>query len=132
MVGFLVITHGELAASLLSVARMLGAESEHIRAIGLTEKDGPEDFYVRVCHEIEDLNDGDGVIALTDLFGGTPFNTAFRAAQVYDMPVMTGVNLPMILSAVFDFGEEKDRDQIVQALSETGKDQIQKYGKVQK
>lgn len=130
MVSFLVVTHGELANALLSVAQMLGAQSDRVHTISLTEVEGPEEFYERVCQAIESLDDGDGVIALADLFGGTPFHAVFRAAQTYGVPVVTGVNLPMILSAIFDFDEEKDRDRIVRSLCETGKEQIQTYGKL--
>ena len=130
MVGFLIITHHELAASLLSAARMLGADTEHMRAVGLVEDEGPEAFAARVSRVIQEADMGDGVIALADLFGGTPFNTVFRIAQQQEVSIVTGVNLPMILAAAFELEETQSREEMADALREAGAGQIRTYGKV--
>lgn len=130
MVGFLIITHHELAASLLSAARMLGADTEHMRAVGLTENEGPEAFAGRVSQAVEEVDTGDGVIALVDLFCGTPFNTIFRLAQQMEVSVVTGVNLPMLLTAAYEVDETQSREELAETLRDAGAEQIRAYGKV--
>ena len=130
MVGFLIITHHELASSLLSAARMLGADTERMRAVGLMEDEGPEAFAERVSQAVREADTGDGVIALADLFGGTPFNTIFRIAQQKEVSVVTGVNLPMILAAAFEPEKTQSREEMADALRDAGAGQIRTYGKV--
>lgn len=126
MVGFLVAAHGGLADSLLAAAQMLGGQTDSIAALGLMEKEGPDEFYERVCRALEKLDTGDGVVALVDLFGGTPFNTVFRASREYNVSIVAGVNLPMILSAVFDFDGNQSREETAELLCGTGKEQIRR------
>ena len=130
MVGFLIITHHELAGALLAAARMLGADTGHMRAVGLRAEEGPEAFLMRVEQAVKEADTGDGVVALADLFGGTPFHTVFRIAQQRDVSVVTGVNLPMILAAAFELDGMQSREEAAKALCELAAGQIRVYGKV--
>lgn len=130
MVGFLLVTHGELGQSLLEAARMLGAETEGILPVSLGHMEGPEEFEKKVAEAVRKADQGEGVVALVDLLGGTPFNTAFRVAQEYPVSVIAGVNLPIILAAILECADGESREQIADKLSEMGREQIRVYGRI--
>lgn len=101
MVGIVVASHGSLAAGMLDAIELLSGEQRAIRAIGLQRGDSPEAFKDKVEEAINSVNEGDGVLALVDLFGGTPSNAVAQLLGRDDLNAVAGVNLPMLLSVVF-------------------------------
>ncbi len=99
MVGLIVISHGDFAKGLLSASRMIMGEQDGVKAIGLQPEEGPEDLKETLKKAIENVDHGQGVLILADLFGGTPSNTA---AYLLDdnVEVITGFNLPMFLELI--------------------------------
>ena len=91
MVGILVISHGQLANELLAAARTIEpALVEQTRAITLEWNVDPEQARA-------ELDTGDGVMVLTDMFGGTPTNLSLGFLDPARSEVVTGVNLPMVI-----------------------------------
>ncbi len=99
MVGILVATHGGLAAGLLDSASMIAGKPEFALAESLQPQDSPEGFRDRLAKAVHELDQGDGVLILTDLFGATPANSALYLLSDR-VEVLTGVNLPMLLEAI--------------------------------
>lgn len=98
MVGVLVISHGRLAAELLSAARTIEpALVENARAITLEWNTDPETARGEIAKALVDLDSGEGVIVLTDMFGGTPTNLSLGFLDPTRSEVITGVNLPMLI-----------------------------------
>ena len=97
-VGLLIITHNDIGASLLTTAtRMLGTCPLPARALAVTEDSERASLEVHALGMAEELDMGDGVLVLTDLFGSTPANIA-RSLQAHPaVRVLTGVNLPMLV-----------------------------------
>ena len=98
MVGLLLVTHGDLAKSLLNSAALIMGEAP------LIDGDDVDDLKEKVKSAIQRLNDqsdGDGVLVLVDLFGGSPSNATARSLHELGDSVkakcVTGVNLPMLL-----------------------------------
>ena len=83
-----------------------------------------------MAEAVRKADQGEGVVALVDLLGGTPFNTAFRVAQEYPFSVIAGVNLPIILAAILECADGESREQIADKLSEMGREQIRVYGRI--
>lgn len=104
MIGVLIIGHGSFPAGLLDAATMIMGEQEQIKSIGLQPEQGPDELLESVRFHSERLNSGKGVLILADLFGGSPANTAaYLVADEetdFDVDVVTGVNLPMLLEAL--------------------------------
>jgi PTS system mannose-specific IIA component len=106
MVGIIVASHGMFAGEALKSAAMLVGRGEKIASEGVLETDTPETFYQRVQKIIEEVDDGDGVVAMVDLFGGTPNNTVFQLKREKNVRIVTGFNLPMLIYAITERNEE--------------------------
>jgi mannose PTS system EIIA component len=98
MVGILVLSHGRLANELLAAARTIEpALAEQVRAITLEWNLDPEAGRSEIALALKELDTGEGVIVLTDMFGGTPTNLSLGFLDPARSEVVTGVNLPMLI-----------------------------------
>lgn len=98
LVGGVVVTHGNLATELVSAAEtIINEDIHHVTAISIGWHDDVETAREQIGKAIERVNQGAGVLVLTDMFGGTPTNLASTFLGRAPIEVVTGVNLPMIL-----------------------------------
>ncbi len=105
MVGLMVITHNQIGAALIETAtRMLDSCPMPVEVISVTAADNPEDILQQSGEKLARINQGDGVIVLTDMYGSTPSNIAIQICENHDKNkkrgnavVITGVNLPMLV-----------------------------------
>jgi mannose PTS system EIIA component len=97
MIGKLILTHGGLARELLSAAQTISGRLSNFEAVSLDWNDGIEEAKAQISAAIERLDQGQGVLILTDMYGGTPCNVATAFQQVGKVEILTGVNLPMVL-----------------------------------
>ena len=93
----LVLTHGPLGETLLESARTIAGETPNVSALALDWSDTFEEAHRKVRQALERLENGDGVLILTDMYGGTPFNVARSLVEPGRVEIVTGVNLPMVL-----------------------------------
>ncbi len=101
MVGILLITHGTLGEALLrSATHTLGGRPERAEHIGVTELDAPESLLARGREALARIDDGAGVLVLTDMFGATPANVAAKLLQNGRVEGLSGANLPMLVRAL--------------------------------
>ncbi len=96
MVGLVVATHGQLAAELLRTAEGIVGKLERARAVSIAATSSMEASRAELGDAIRAVDDGDGVLVVTDMFGGTPANLALTFLDER-IEVLTGVNLPMLL-----------------------------------
>jgi PTS system mannose-specific IIA component len=97
-VGLLLITHNDIGAALLHTAsRMLGRCPLAARALAVTEECKPDRLRVEAQALVEQLDTGEGVLVLTDLFGSTPSNIANTLQTSCERRVLAGVNLSMLV-----------------------------------
>ena len=97
MIGGLIVTHGRLAIELLNAAETITGEIDHIAAVSLGWHDDVGTAAAMVQKGLERVNTGDGVVILTDMFGGTPTNIASTFLNEGKVEIVTGVNLPMLI-----------------------------------
>jgi mannose PTS system EIIA component len=97
MIGILLVTHGRLAEELRAAALTIQPGLERILAIALDWSETGEDAREKIRHGIEEADAGEGVVLLTDMFGGTPTNLALPFLRKDKVEILTGVNLPMVL-----------------------------------
>ena len=97
MIGTLILTHGALARELLNAAQVIAGDLPNFDALCLDWEDGQEEASEKILASIARLDQGDGILILTDMYGGTPFNVARQFAQEGRIEVLCGVNLPMVL-----------------------------------
>jgi len=108
MIGKLIVSHGRLAEELLAAARNIAGEVTGIRALSLDWSEGSDEAEASIGREIEALDDGDGVLVLTDMFGDTPCNAAVALSHRGRVEIVSGVNLPMVVRLACASPEEAD------------------------
>ncbi len=107
MVGGVIVTHGQLANELVSAAEMIVEEIHHITAVSIGWHDDVDVAREEIERAIQRVDTGQGVLLLTDMFGGTPTNIAATFLGQANVEVVTGVNLPMVIKlATQDQAEE--------------------------
>ncbi|MFP4062575.1 MAG: PTS sugar transporter subunit IIA [Halochromatium sp.] len=129
-VAVLLITHNRIGAELLETAtRMFGGCPLAALAIDVHEQDDPDQLRLHIQQCAERLDDGGGLLVLTDLYGSTPANVTDALRQRRQVRVLSGVNLPMVvrvlnyrqleLSALADKALSGGRDGVLGCIQES-------------
>ena len=101
MIGILLITHGSYGEALVQNAcHVLNKRPPQLNQLGLSAQDDPLDLLPLARQMLHLVDDGDGVLLLSDLFGATPSNLALKLLEPGRGEGLTGVNLPMLLRAL--------------------------------
>lgn len=96
-VGLLIVTHGDIGQALLETATgMLGLCPLRTQALGVRQDCEPQEILAQAHRLISDLDEGSGVLVLTDMYGSTPSNIA-GALRDTNVSVIAGLNLPMLV-----------------------------------
>jgi PTS system mannose-specific IIA component len=99
VIGLLVAAHQNLGEALLRAAEGIVGPVEGAAALSLTYDEDPEKARARFEEAVRRLDDGSGVLILTDMFGGTPTNMSLPFLEEGKVEVLTGVNLPVLIKA---------------------------------
>jgi mannose PTS system EIIA component len=97
MIGLVLVTHGRLAVEFVTAMEHVVGPQEAIAPICIGPEDDMEARRGDISAAIEKVDDGSGVIVLTDLFGGTPSNLAISLMKPGKTEVIAGINLPMLI-----------------------------------
>ena len=97
MIGLVLVTHGRLASEFITAMEHVDGPQQRIEAICIGPEDDMEGRRNDIAEAIATVDDGAGVIILTDLFGGTPSNLAISLMESDKIEVIAGVNLPMLI-----------------------------------
>lgn len=101
MVGIVIVTHVMLGDALLACARhIMQRDVPNLAHLAVSKADDPDEVLERARRICESLDDGSGVLLLTDIYGGTPSNVAGRLIQPGRIEAVAGVNLPMLVRAL--------------------------------
>ena len=101
MVGILIVSHGTFGESLIhSASHVLGKRPLFLRQLGVTVHDDPDAILPVAEDLIRFLDQGQGVLVLTDIYGATPSNIAVKLLQPGRVEGLAGVNLPMLVRAL--------------------------------
>jgi PTS system mannose-specific IIA component len=119
MIGILIVTHQELAEALLSVWDLILGRQEAIAAVSLDPSAAPEVSRQQIQRGLSQVNDGNGVIILTDMLGGTPSNLTLSFLQEGKVEVVTGVNLPMLMKLAH-IRDQQDLREAALTLKQSG------------
>ncbi len=112
MIGILIISHCDLGRELLNAAELILGKLEAADSVSIMQTTTSEDVLKTISEKIKALDSGQGVLVLTDMFGGTPSNLSLSFLKEESVEVLTGVNLPMVVAVA------QDRDRL--PLSELG------------
>jgi len=97
MIGIVLVTHGRLADELISALEHVVGPQERTATVCIGPEDDVEKRRAEILESVARVNDGSGVVLLTDMFGGTPSNLAISIMDQDDVEVLAGVNLPMLI-----------------------------------
>ncbi|MEA3388389.1 MULTISPECIES: PTS sugar transporter subunit IIA [Sphingobium] len=97
MIGLVLVTHGSLATEFVVAMEHVVGPQQQIATICIGPEDDMELRRADIAAAVGRVNDGSGVILLTDLFGGTPSNLAISLLKAGEIEVIAGINLPMLI-----------------------------------
>ncbi len=97
MIGGVVVTHGQLAAELVSAAETIVGDLPHVKAVSIGWHEDVQDARAEIAAAIAAVAGPEGVLIATDMFGGTPANLGITFLEPGKVEVVTGVNLPMLI-----------------------------------
>ena len=114
MIGIVVVSCGKVALEMKRSAEiLLGRKINHLRQVSVDPKKGLSGSKGNLTRAIKDVDDGDGVLILADLYGSTPCNICMPYIAKHRVELVSGMNLPMLVKAVMvresiDFGKFAD------------------------
>lgn len=97
MIGMVLVTHGRLADELVAALEHVVGPQEMTKTVCIEADDDMERRRADILSAVADVDSGDGVVVLTDMFGGTPSNLAISIMDRASVEVIAGVNLPMLI-----------------------------------
>jgi mannose PTS system EIIA component len=123
MIGVVVVTHGQLATELLNAAETIVGDLPRFAAVSIGWHDDTEDARTEIEQAIARVEEGAGVLILTDMFGGTASNLAMSFLSQGRVEVITGVNLPMLIKLA-NLPEQSDLLASAREMREHGRNAI--------
>ncbi len=115
MIGLVLVTHGRLAQEFIAAMEHVVGPQQNVAAICIGPDDDMEKRRKEILDSVARAEEGDGVVLLTDMFGGTPSNLAISVLDKGKVEVIAGVNLPMLIKLTSVRGKETLRKAVVQA-----------------
>lgn len=122
-VGGVIVSHGQLATELVAAAETVVGDSSHIIAVSIGWHDDVESAKAEIERAIAQVNNGNGVLIMTDMFGGTPTNIAAMFLKENEIEIVTGVNLPMVIKLASQH-KETTLAEMAKLAEEQGKQSI--------
>lgn len=122
MIGIVIVAHGGLAREYLAaIEHVIGAQSG-IRAVAIQADHDRAAKELEICKAADEVDQGDGVVLVTDLYGGSPSNLSLMACRPGDRRILYGANLPMLIKLAKS--RKKSVPEAVRAALEAGKKYI--------
>jgi PTS system mannose-specific IIA component len=124
MIGILIVAHGSLADSLVECAtHVLGQRPRGLATLDFIGHADPDERQKALQARLAELDEGDGILVLTDMYGATPSNTLCRLLEPAHIEGVSGANLPMLLKAL-NYRDTLALPQLVERIVEGGRNSI--------
>jgi mannose PTS system EIIA component len=115
MIGMVLVTHGRLACEFRAALEHVVGPQQQLNVITIDPDDDMDGRRQDIMDAIHHVDTGEGVVVLTDMFGGTPSNLAISAMNGSNVEVVAGINLPMLIKLASVRDESKLQDAVIQA-----------------
>ena len=122
-VGVLIVSHYRLGEEMLQALRLIVPDSPRFLAVGIEPKQTVDEMRSAIAEALDAADTGDGVLILTDMFGGTPSNISLSFLKEHRVEVVTGVNLPMLIKLA-TLTEDKPVEELATFVKEYGQRNI--------
>lgn len=129
MLKVLVITHGKIGQELISTAELITGKQDSVEAIELSSNESLAVLSARIEEKLKTSNQSEGVLILTDMLGGTPCNASLPFSKKYNIEIISGVNLYMLIS-VFLNRDKIGINELTQKIIAEGKKSIEDVKKI--
>lgn len=129
MIGLVLVTHGQLASQFVAAMEHVVGPQEHVVSICIGPDDDMEQRRRDILEAVDQVDQEDGVILLTDMFGGTPSNLAISIMDKAKVEVIAGINLPMLIKLA-SVREQMSLSEAVDKAQESGRKYISVASKV--
>jgi len=123
MIGGVIVSHGKLAEELLNALTIILGEAPNIEAISIGWYDDVEESKKKISQSLKKVDQKNGVIIFTDMFGGTPSNLSFSFLTENKIEIITGVNLPMLIKFV-SLQRNNNLREVAKKVADQGKKNI--------
>jgi mannose PTS system EIIA component len=124
MIGIVIVTHSRLGEALIEAAEfILGSRPEKATAVSIDLQEPADALRDRIAEAIKSVRHPQGVLVLTDMFGGTPSNLAYSFLEEGRIEVISGANLPILIKAV-NSREEMELVKLAECIEAYGKRSI--------
>ncbi len=125
MIGIIIITHGRLGEALIETAEIIfGKPSEGVISVSIDLKEDVEKLRKKIQDAVKAAGAQNGVLILTDMFGGTPSNLSYSFLEEGRVEVISGANLPVLIKAINIRHKENDLHRMAVVIEEYGKKSI--------
>jgi len=115
LIGMVLVTHGRLALELVAALEHVVGPQSQVMSVCIGPEDNMEQRRADIMNAVKSVNAGEGVVVLTDMFGGTPSNLAISIMETAPIEVIAGVNLPMLIKLASVRGSENLKNAVAQA-----------------
>lgn len=122
-IGVVIVTHYGLGHEFLQALRLIVPEAPDYRAVAIEPKQSVEEMRAAVAEALKASDKGEGVLILTDMFGGTPSNMCLSFVEEHRVEVVTGVNLPMLIKLA-TMTEKKPLEELATFIKDYGRRNI--------
>ena len=129
MIGLLIVTHCDLGKEFLKAAEFIVGSLDAAEAVSINQVTDSDEIRKSIEDKVTALDKGQGVLILTDMFGGTPSNLSLSFLKEEMVEVLTGVNLPMVIS-IAQHRSEMSLEELAEKAQEAGKMSISLAGKM--
>lgn len=123
MIGLVLVTHGNLAKEFVSAMLHVVGPQEQVASVCIGPEDDMESRRQEILQKVGEADSGDGVVVLTDMFGGTPSNLAISIMDKAKVEILAGINLPMLIK-IASLRKDKNLKETVLGAQEAGKKYI--------
>jgi len=123
MIGGVIVSHGKLGEELLNALTIILGEAPNIEAITIGWYDDVEESKKKINQSLKRVDQKNGVVIFTDMFGGTPSNLSFSFLKANLVEIVTGVNLPMLIKFV-SLQRSNSLKEVAKKVVEQGKKNI--------
>ncbi len=123
MIGLVIVTHGRLGTELISALEHVVGPQANIAAVCIGPDDDMEQRRTQILDSVANAEEGNGVVLLTDMFGGTPSNLAISIMDRANVEVIAGVNLPMLIKLA-SVRQTESLEEAAQSAQEAGRKYI--------
>jgi mannose PTS system EIIA component len=124
MIGVVIVTHCHLAEELIAAARLVvGEELKQFEPVSIDPSEDFEGIRRKIVAAIRRVDGGQGILILTDMYGGTPSNISLSFLEEKRIEVITGVNLPMLLKLA-TYTDDMDLERLATYITDYGQRNI--------